>query len=56
MNTNIIQELTDDELSALIEACNTVCKDVNRPRPSWCYAGRDTHQKLIAEEFRRSKK
>lgn len=46
-------ELTDDELSALVEACNVANK--HKPRPPWCWAGRSAWDKLIAEEMRRGK-
>jgi hypothetical protein len=43
--------LTDDELSALIEACNVA--DVNDPRPPWSWAGKSAWNKLLREEKRR---
>ena len=43
--------LTDEELSALIEACNVASQ--HNPRPPWASAGRQAWDKLLAEELRR---
>ena len=49
-------DLTDDELSALIEACNIAEHALKpRPRPPWDRAGSSAHKKLIEEELRRAK-
>jgi hypothetical protein len=48
-------ELTDDELSALIEACNVVNNHPGEARPPWNRAGHAAHDKLINEERRRSR-
>lgn len=47
--------LTDDELSALIEACNVANSPGSKPRPPWSWAGRSAWDKLIREEMRRGK-
>jgi hypothetical protein len=41
-------DLTDDELSALIEACNVAGR--GSPRPPWDRAGNSAWRKLIDEE------
>lgn len=41
-------DMTDDELSALIEACNVA--DRGNPRPPWDRAGKSAWRKLIDEE------
>jgi len=43
-----MMDLTDDELSALIEACNVA--DRGKPRPPWDRAGKSAWRKLIDEE------
>jgi len=57
--------LTDDELSALIEACNvTTCAYALRgkvppmcvARPPWDRAGSSAHNKLVHEEAARAEK
>jgi len=44
--------LTDQELSALIEACN-VARSGSRPRPPWNTDGDSAHKKLLAVEAAR---
>ena len=44
-------DLTDDELSALIEACNVAGR--GSPRPPWDRAGISAWRKLIDEELYR---
>ena len=44
--------LTDDELSALIEACNVA--NNHNPRPPWDRAGQAAWNKLVQEEYRRA--
>lgn len=44
-------DLTNDELSALVEACNLA--SVGSPRPPWDRAGRSAWAKLLLEERRR---
>lgn len=58
-------ELTDDELSALVEACkvtnrvatsgHTVYGYWTQPSPPWDQAGRAAWDKLICEEARRGR-
>lgn len=45
-------DLTDDELSALIEACNVA--QWHKPRPPWGRAGGSAWRKLVEEERQRS--
>ena len=54
---DLLSALTDDELSALICACQTAeaMEDRGRHlRPPWAKAGRAAHKKLIAAEFVRA--
>lgn len=48
--------LTNDELSALIEACNHANNhpSTRPPRPPYAWAGESARQKLVAEEGRRA--
>ena len=45
--------LTDQELSALVEACNVANR--NQPRPPWNTDGRSAWAPLIREDIRRGK-
>jgi hypothetical protein len=45
--------LTDQELSALIEACNVTNRHPHEARPPYGEAGNDARLKLVEEERRR---
>jgi len=45
--------LSDQELSALIEACNVTSKNQSLARPPWNTDGNSAWEKLLAEELRR---
>ncbi len=47
-------DLTDDELSALIEACNHANQH-GKCRPPWNRAGSSAWDKLVREEYRRAR-
>jgi hypothetical protein len=51
-----MMNLTDDELSALICACQFAdqVKNRSRVRPPWIRFGTSAHKKLIQEEFDRA--
>lgn len=53
-HVNLCGSLTDDELSALIEACNVTRRTHGEARPPWDRSGHSAHDKLIAEERRRN--
>lgn len=53
INDWLIDWLSDQELSALIEACNVTSHNSSQARPPWNTDGKPAWHKLVAEEFRR---
>lgn len=47
-------EFSNNELSALIEACNVANAHYKDARPPWAQCGYAAHQKLVAQEKRRA--